>query len=104
MSDFSISFLYNKTALQILTRVCEFDEMYFVQLLLYQHTGTRYIVPGTSILYLGVSWLWRLTPTTRTLTLTLTLTRMLWGDLCLDAVACGGYRLIRPKGGAVDGG
>ena len=39
---------------------------------------------------------------TRTLTLTLTLT--LWRDLCLDAVACEGSRLIRPKGDAVDGG
>ena len=31
-------------------------------------------------------------------------TRTLWGDLCLDAVACEGSRLIRPKGDAVDGG
>ena len=31
---------------------------------------------------------------TRTLTLSLTLT--LWGDVCLDAVACEGSRLIRP--------
>ena len=30
-----------------------------------------------------------------TLTLTLTLTRTLWGDQCLDAVACEGSRLIR---------
>ena len=30
------------------------------------------------------------------LTLTLTLTRTLWGDQCLDAVACEGSRLIRP--------
>ena len=37
---------------------------------------------------------------TRTLTLTLTL----WGDLCLDAVACEGSRLIPPEGDAVDGG
>ena len=36
----------------------------------------------------------------RTLTRTLTV----WGDLCLDAVACEGFRLIRPKGDAVDGG
>ena len=36
-------------------------------------------------------------------TLTRTLTRTLWGDLCLDAVACEGPRLIRPKGDAVDG-
>ena len=35
---------------------------------------------------------------------TRTLTRTLWGDLCLDAVACEGSRLIRPKGDAVDGG
>ena len=35
---------------------------------------------------------------------TRTLTRTLWGDLCLDAVACEGSRLIRPKGGAVAGG
>ena len=39
-----------------------------------------------------------------TRTLTLSLTRTLWGDLCLDAVACKGYRLIRAKGDAVDGG
>ena len=39
---------------------------------------------------------------TRTITLALTLT--LWGDQCLDAVACEGSRLIRPKGDAVDGG
>ena len=37
---------------------------------------------------------------TRTLTVTLTL----WGDLCLDTVACEGSRLIRPEGDAVDGG
>ena len=41
---------------------------------------------------------------TRTLTLTLTVTLTLWGDLCLDAVACEGSRLIRPKGDAVDRG
>ena len=35
---------------------------------------------------------------------TLTLTRTLWGDLCLDAVASEGSKLIRPKGDAVDGG
>ena len=29
-------------------------------------------------------------------TLTLTLTRTLWGDQCLEAVACEGSRLIRP--------
>ena len=46
-------------------------------------------------------WPWRLTPTT----LTLTLMGTLWGDLCLDAVAGEGSRLIRPKGDdAVDGG
>ena len=39
-----------------------------------------------------------------TRTLALTLTGTLWGDLCLDAVACEGSRLIRPKGDAVDGG
>ena len=39
-------------------------------------------------------WPWCLKPTTRTLTLTLT--RTLWGDQCLDAVACEGSRLIRP--------
>ena len=39
-----------------------------------------------------------------TRSLTLTLTRTLWGDLCLDAVACEGSRLIWPKGDAVDGG
>ena len=39
-----------------------------------------------------------------TRTLTLTVTRTLWGDLCLDAVACEGSRLIRPKGDGVDGG
>ena len=33
-------------------------------------------------------------PTTRTLSLALT--RTLWGDRCLDAVACEGSRLIRP--------
>ena len=37
-------------------------------------------------------------------TRTLTRTRTLWGDLCLDAVACEGSSLIRPKGDAVDGG
>ena len=37
-------------------------------------------------------------------TRTPTLTRPLWGDLCLDAVACEGSRLIRPKGDAVDRG
>ena len=31
-----------------------------------------------------------------TRTLTLTLIGTLWGDQCLDAVACGGARLIRP--------
>ena len=36
-------------------------------------------------------------------TLTLTVTRTLWGDLCLDTVACEGSRLIRPKGDAADG-
>ena len=36
-------------------------------------------------------------------TRTLPLTRTLWGDLWLDAVACEGSRLIRPKGDAVDG-
>ena len=41
---------------------------------------------------------------TRTLTLTLTVTLTLWGDLCLDAVACEGSRLIPPEGDAVDGG
>ena len=41
---------------------------------------------------------------TRTLALTLPLIGMLWGDLCLDAVACEGPRLIRPKGDAVDRG
>ena len=39
-----------------------------------------------------------------TLALTRTRARRLWGDLCLDAVACEGSRLIRPKGDAVDGG
>ena len=41
---------------------------------------------------------------TRTLTRTRTRTRTLWGDLCLDAVACEGSRLIRPKGDAEDEG
>ena len=31
-----------------------------------------------------------------TLTLTPTVTRTLWGDQCLDAVACEGSRSIRP--------
>ena len=39
-----------------------------------------------------------------TRTLTLTLPRTLWGDLCLDAVACEGSRLIPPKEDAVDEG
>ena len=39
-----------------------------------------------------------------TRTLILTVTRTLWGDLCLDAVVCEGYGLIRPKGDVVDGG
>ena len=39
-----------------------------------------------------------------TRTLTLSLIGTLWGDLCLDAVACEGSRLIRPKGDAADGG
>ena len=39
-----------------------------------------------------------------TRTRTLILTRTLWGDLCLDAVACEGSRLISLKGDAVDGG
>ena len=33
---------------------------------------------------------------TLTLTRTLTLIGTLWGDQCLDAVACEGSRLIRP--------
>ena len=37
-------------------------------------------------------WPWCLKPTT----LTLTLIRMLWGDQCLDAVACEGSGLSRP--------
>ena len=39
---------------------------------------------------------WCLKPATLTGTLTLTLTLTLWGDQCLDAVACEGSRLIRP--------
>ena len=39
-----------------------------------------------------------------TRTLTRTVTRTLWGDLCLDAVACEGSRLIRPKGALWMGG
>ena len=39
-----------------------------------------------------------------TRTLTRSLTRTLWGDLCLDAVACEGSGLIRAKGDAVKGG
>ena len=38
-----------------------------------------------------------------TQTLSLTRTRTLWSALCLDAVACEGSRLIRPKGDAADG-
>ena len=58
----------------------------------YQVYSTRYIC-----IFRGIRP-WRLTTTT------LTLTRRLWGDLCLDALACEGSRLIRPKGDAVDGG
>ena len=69
--------------------------------------STRYTVPGTGtyLLVPGRRFL-AVVPDadhpTRTITLALTLT--LWGDQCLDAVACEGSRLIRPKGDAVDGG
>ena len=61
--------------------------------------GTSYVVPpGTFFFFLfgrGAS---------DNPTRTRSVTRRLRGDLCLDAVACEGYRLIRPKGDAVDGG
>ena len=71
-------------------------------------TTLKYLVPG--IYYLGTRYIRRIllffcragwrrqpdpNPTTRTLTL--------WGDLCLDAVACERSRLCK-KGDAVDGG
>ena len=59
--------------------------------------GTRYIVPGTNLVFF---WPRRLTPTTRPEPPT----RTLWGDLGLEAVAWEGSRLFRPEGDAVHGG
>ena len=44
----------------------------------------------------GGGWLWCPKPKADHPTLTRTLTRTLWGDQCLDAVACEGSRSIRP--------
>ena len=63
--------------------------------------GTRYLVYSTGYICMGVLAV-TLEAGYPTRTLTLTVTRTLWGDLCLDAVACEGSRLIRPKGDAVD--
>ena len=84
------------------TRVCEFEVHLRWNVLLlpylntcwYQVYSTRYILRGGSAV----------APDADHPTRTLTRTRTLWGDLCLDAVACEGPRLIRPKGDAVDGG
>ena len=87
------------------TRVCEF-EMYLrwnVLLLLYQNTWYQVYSPRYIFgLFLAVAP--DVDHPTRTLTLPLTLIGTLWGDLCLDAVACEGSRLFRPEGDAVHGG
>ena len=77
-----------------------YDEMYY-----YYYTEipcTRNMVPGTY----EYSFFLAVAPDADhpTRTRTVTLTRTLWGDLCLEAVACEDSRLIRPKGDAVDGG
>ena len=70
-----------------------YDEMYYCYTYItawYQVYSTGYTCRG----FLAVA----LDADHPTRTLTRTVTRTLWGDLCLDAVACEGSRLIRPKG------
>ena len=77
------------------------DEMYYYYYYYYTKIpGIGYVVPGTFSFFFAPA------PDADhpTRTRTRTRTRTLWGDLCLDAVACEGSRLIRPKGNAVDGG
>ena len=92
------------------TLVCEF-EMYLYARSMYDEIyyyytkipGARYRVTGTYS-YKYFFFFLPVAPAADRPTRTLTVTQTLWGDLCLDAVACEGSRLIRPKGDAVDEG